>query len=197
MDRAGFEKSRARLAEAFRFFEQLKLTNNCSDFESAWNGFVVNLNSVYSTLEQSVKGYPCSEAWFSREKKKRKADQALQYLWQARNSNEHSIREILVRHPGGIGIGHPSGSMFIKELRVGSEGIEHLEGWGPDGSPLEIKAYPERVELVPVFNRGQWFDPPSHFFDEELKERTPVELASKVLAHMTYLFSDAQDLLVT
>ena len=196
MDRLGFERARARLADTFMFFEQLELAKNLREFESAWNGFVVNLNAVYSTLEQSVKGFPSSEAWFAKEKKKRKADQALQYLWQARNSNEHSIREILVRHPGGIGISHPSGSIYIKELRGGPEGIAHLEGWGPGGSPLEIKAYAARVELIPVFNRGQRFDPPSHFFDEELKERTPVELASKVLEHMTYLFADAQDLLV-
>ncbi|MBA3729484.1 MAG: hypothetical protein H0W92_01555, partial [Sphingomonas sp.] len=141
MDRAGFEKARARLADAFDAHARLKAAEEWGDFESAWTRLIVSLNTVYSILEQSVKGYPKSYAWFGAEKHNRRVDEVLSYLHHARNANEHGIRQILELRPGGVGIGHPSGSVFIKELRVGPGGIEKLEGWGPDGSPLVVRSY--------------------------------------------------------
>ena len=185
-----------RLAEAFQSFERLEKAEEWSEFESAWEALIWNLNRVYAALEQSVKGFPKSEAWFSIQKRVRSTDSALQYLHQARHSNEHSIREILKREPASVGISHPSGSMYIQEAHFGPAGIEKLIGWGPDGSPLEIRTFPERIELVSVFNRGQKYDPPEFFLGEKLENRTPLGLAGKVLEHITVLFSDAENLLV-
>lgn len=196
LDRAGFEKARARLADAFGAHDRLKEAQNRVEFESAWTALITSLNTVYSVLEQSAKGFPKSYAWFGAQKHIRRTDEALSYLHHARNANEHGIKEVLELRPGGVGIGHPSGSVYIKELRVGRNGIEKLEGWGPGGSPLVVQTYPSRVELVPVYDSGVRFNPPSTFLGEPLVEATPVGLSAKVLEHMTYLFSEAEELVI-
>ena len=196
MNRAGFEKSRERLAEAIKALERLEASKNWNDFAVAWELLIWNLGRVYSALEQSVKGHPKSEKWFATQKRLRKTDGALQYLHQARNAAEHGIREVLEVKPAGISVGHPSGSMFIKMARGGPEGVRELIAWGPDGSPPQVKFSAERIELTRVFNRDRWYSPPEEFLGEKLENRTPVGLAAKVLEHMTVLFVDAQDLLV-
>ncbi len=196
MDRVGFEKARARLADAFGAHERLKDAQDRIEFESAWNALITSLNTVYSVLEQSAKGHPKSYAWFGKQKHVRRTDEALSYLHHARNANEHGIKEVLELRTGGIGIGHPSGSAYIKELKVGRNGIEKLEGWGPGGTPLDVRAYPSKIVLVPVFDCGVQFDPPSTFLGEPLVDATPLGLSAKVLEHMTYLLSDAEELLV-
>jgi hypothetical protein len=197
MKRIGFEKARARLRDAFQAHEDLKASIDWVAFESAWTRLLTALHSVYSILEQSAKGHPKSYAWFGAQRRVRRTDEALSYLHHARNANEHGIKEVLETRPGGIGIGHPSGSAYIKELRVGPQGIEKLVGWGPDGSPLEVRSYPSRIELVSVFESGVRFDPPSTFLGDQLVVATPIGLSSKVLEHMTYLFADAENLLVS
>jgi len=194
LNRGGFEKAHARLADAFRAHERLKVAPDWDEIESAWTSLITSLNTVYSTLEQSAKGYPRSYAWFSAQKRKRRTDEALRYLHHARNAHEHGIREVLVRRPDGITIGHPSGSVYIKELRVGAGRIEKLEGWGPDGSAL-IVSYSEKIELVPVYDCGVRFDPLTSFLGQPLRTGAPTEVADKVLEHMVFLFSDAETLL--
>ncbi|MEO7504285.1 MAG: hypothetical protein ABIT69_03790 [Sphingomicrobium sp.] len=195
MQRAGFQKARARLLDAFKAHEELKSVQDWAAFESAWTRLLTSLNSVYSILEQSVKGSKASERWFAEAKRARKTDEALKYLHHARNANDHGIVEVLRRVPGGLGITSRSGKTYIKELSVGPDGVVKLEGSDFDGSPLIVTSYPESVELVPVLDRGVRYDPPDALLGKSLTDRSPVALASAVLEHMTVLFVDAETLL--
>src|SRR5690554_4837888 len=94
MKRPAVEKARARLSRASESLSLIEASDSYESFQSAWTDLLIHLNSVYSILEQGSRGNGKSEAWFGRKKNERRTDPLLQYVHQARNSDEHGIEPI-------------------------------------------------------------------------------------------------------
>jgi hypothetical protein len=198
MKRIGLEKARARVADAIRAFEALKVARNWTEFESAWTLLLTALNAAYQILGDSARGSSKSEGWFSKVLGQRRADELLSYMMHARNANDHGIADVIRLEPGGVGIGGdtPGKGVFIKEMVAGPAGIEKLEGWQEDGRPLVIKQYPARARLVPVVDRGVEYHPPSAFLGKPIADTSPTGVAHEALEFMVILLGEAEDFIV-
>jgi len=197
MKRAGLEKARARLADAFAAFESLKTAQDWRDFESGWTRLLSALNAAYQILGDSARGNPKSVGWFSKVLGQRRADDLLSYMMHARNANDHGIEEVIKLQFGGLGIGAPGAHVYIEKLRLGPGGkILELCGSEDGGKPLTVAYYPPRVHLVPVTDRGVTYQPPKTFLNKPIADTSPLAVAHEVLQFMVILFGEAEGLIV-
>lgn len=184
-------KARKRLDQAQQFFSQLD-PNSFRAFEDAWSNFLIHANGVYVQLEQASKVSPRAQQWFGAKKRERREDELLQYLHQARNSDEHSVESVTARDPGHLAIGKAapgySSSMTINTL---PDGRLHVES--TDGMPILVEVAPPSIKLRPVTGRGfVVFNPPSQHLGQELDDRSPVAVASKALQFLSDLLDEAE-----
>jgi len=84
MDKRAITQSTQRIQKARSALDRLNRAKTFLEMQSA----------------QGAKGYGRSEAWFGRKKKERRDDDLLKYMWQARNSDEHGIVEIISEQEG-------------------------------------------------------------------------------------------------
>jgi len=90
-------QARQRLARANAALAELEAATNYDEAEIAWTDFLLAASTIYSKLEQGAKVSGKSQAWFGRQKKRRRDDHLLRYLHFARNSDEHGIERVTER----------------------------------------------------------------------------------------------------
>ena len=101
-----------------------------------WSSFLVRANRVFTKLKQGAKSGPASR-WWQDVEHIRKDDELLRYILHARNADEHGIKRIAPSIPAT-----PIGISF-----------------GPFGARRVMK--PECTVMVPVWDRGKRYDPPT------------------------------------
>ena len=140
----------------------------------------------YSALEQGAKVNAKSKAWFGRQKHQRKKDPLLRYVHQARNAEEHGIRQITQRQNSEITL-EPGA-----EVKLTSDG----KSWQATNIKGGVKFANNIVCLVRVQDArfGDWFDPPTSHLGSDLEDVTPLTVASLCLAHMKALLTEATSL---
>ena len=87
----------------------------------------------------------------------RKNDPLLAYVKSARDTDEHTVNEIVAHEPGGIGINAAEGnSLFIERMEIGRGKISIK-------SPQKIRVdfLPSKTKLLPVVKRDQTYDVPA------------------------------------
>jgi len=100
MDKRAITQSTQRIQKARSALDRLNRAKTFLEMQSAWVDIIQPCGTIYNKLEQGAKGYGRSEAWFGRKKKERRDDDLLKYMWQARNSDEHGIVEIISEQEG-------------------------------------------------------------------------------------------------
>ena len=168
MDTTALQHARARFAKAQKAAECLKTAVTFDEIESAWSDFLISCATVYTKLEQGSKFHPKSVAWFGQIKRTRRLDPLLQYVHQARNSDEHGIQDITARSAtqfklaNSLDVGHGVKLTGIT-LAPGGE-LTSLEAFAADGTLLPLPAMHKEdvVKLVPVVNYGITFLPPHY-----------------------------------
>jgi hypothetical protein len=79
------------------------------------------LQPVFTKLEQGAKSHPKSQPWSGPVKHQRRTDALLQYIHQARNSDEHGIQRITDRKIGVQVRGAPgAGEYGLASMTTGS-----------------------------------------------------------------------------
>ena len=196
LKRVGVEKARARLEESFRNLELLRDTNTFAQFEVRWFALLVAMHSAFEILTRSAKGNNKSYRWASQLISDRKRDPLLQYLWQARNANEHGIEHVVRQVSGGFAIPMPaSGALHIESLVVEDGRIKEFKGHG-FGAPVSVEVYPDQIILVPVTNQGIEFPVPQTHLGKSLKTKTPTGIALAGLEYLTAKFAEAEALTI-
>ena len=116
----------------------------------------------------------------------------LKYLLHARNSDEHTLTEIVSEQPGGIGINPASGisGLYIKSLKMsgGPQGMNIRY----EGSPAEIRVVRPHVRLERVYDRGEWYNPPTQHLSTPLSQRDPVAVATLGFDYYRAFLTDAE-----
>lgn len=105
------KKAVGRLNRAAEALEKLTGYESYDDFSNAWTDFITSLNDVFVFLGEGSKGHNLSQSWFARKKGERKSDELLQYLYQARNAEQHGIEEVV-------------GEIFTRAEAVATEGMK-------------------------------------------------------------------------
>lgn len=71
-----------------------------SNLEDHWIDFLVAWKGTYTKVQQAAKDTPQELQWFGGRNTQRKSDQVLQYLFQARNDEEHGLVKSASLEPG-------------------------------------------------------------------------------------------------
>lgn len=187
-------KARKRLERANAAVTELISCDKFKAFEHAWLDFLLHSKGVYTQLEQSCKVTPQSRQWFGAKKRERKSDEMLQYLFQARDSEEHTLENVTEIDPGHTiyGVEKEGYSNHIT-FYTGVDGSTIVKPL--DGKPLLCETKPNTVKLLPVTGRGGViYNPPTHHKGKPIGDTSPITLAKLCVQHLSDLISEAEGL---
>ena len=181
------------MAKCRSAFQSLKQSQRLDDIASSWSDFLIAATRVYSKLGACTKGNGKSEAWFGRITRERRTDPLLQYIHQARNTDEHTVEAIVERILPQLTIA--IGACRVTET-TSEDGSKHIRIESLGGEPARASLTPSRFVLVPVRHTkyGDTFDPPKQHLGTPLKTGTPIEVAGLALSYLERIVNDARKL---
>jgi hypothetical protein len=189
------------LEKAKRLVEQsqvcLVAMENSADFKrlkSNWSDFLTYSQRINITLEQGSKDNGTSSAWWGNQRRTRKTDPLLRYVHHARNADEHGLADVTETVPGALALGVGPGSWRIdgNTGAPGQPGFFRVQALGGQtDKSVPIMAWPARVRLTRVIDRGVHYDPPQGNNHEVM---SPVEAARVVVEHSERMIAEAAQL---
>lgn len=196
MDARAITKAKSRLRVAEKALRELPLSKDYQAFTDTWYTFLVAAKNVYTVLEQGAKVSPQSQQWFGGIKQARKRDELLQYLFEARNDDEHGLEQSTEHVPGSlaIGVAKPgfSNSIMLNGI-LGQGGTMNVTSL--DGKPILIEQTLPHTKLIGIKARGgRTYNPPKFHNGRTLDDQSPLNVASLRLAYLTALVGDAERL---
>ncbi len=167
-------KRELKIAE--KAIERMTQAEDIEDLEDEWKIYLNAIEKVWVKVERGCqhvrnKFQPWQGA-FARERKK---DALLKYIKHARNSDQHTLEEVMQKKDA-------SSSMFIE----GGEGVTHIDSLiikngavveYRGNKPLVIENLPNRVELLRVKDSNKWYNPPKSHKQIKLIWPAPVDVA--------------------
>lgn len=155
--------------------------------EQAWTDFIVAASTLYAALEQGAKDNGSSKGWFGRKRHERRTDPLLSYLHHARDVEHHGLQQITGRTNSHITV-PPGGAVILQ--------ADGKKTWNIVGSSGEIGQPRDLVKLVPVIDArfGTTFDPPQRHLGVDLKDDTPIGVATSGLIYLEAMVAEAAKL---
>jgi hypothetical protein len=169
---------RLKAAEA-SFGRLVNLTGNFEAFEHEWFTFISAIYSAREILKKACTS-PQDRQWFGAKEKVRRDDAAIQYIYQARHSDTHTL-SLTVLLTDESDFRYEQGSSFVWDRR----GITMVDPSGKEHAAISTR---EVIYLGTIRGRGgdgTTFKPP-----EDLRA-DPVGLAKYVLDHYSALIAEA------
>ena len=168
---------RAELKAAENALQAMRAAQSFDKFEEEWRSFLNHLEKVWVKAERACQHIQNQfQPWQGEYSRLRKKDMLLRYLKQARDADNHSIQEVVEHKPGRYSFSVPGGPGVVRidRLSTGGDGrvIEYVGSHRPT-----IIDEPPQINVVPVKNNGQWFNPPTSHLDESVSVRHPVQIA--------------------
>ena len=198
MDIAAIRKARERLVLASESLKKAGEAKDHTTFSGAWYFFLIAAKNIYTSLEQGSKASPQSMQWFGSKKKDRKNDELLQYLFQARDDDEHGLGDVTKLEQGSFAIGKSvagSSDNFQIRMKTGANGdIVMLETKSLDGKPVVSEIKPSRSILLPVNGRGNITYPvPKSHLGQTITDQSPIAVGRLGLNYLERLIGEAAD----
>jgi hypothetical protein len=143
-------------------------------YEKAWIDYLHYLDRAWSKLRKYCNAHGIGQQHVSDVGNLRTNDALLQYLKQARNTDEHSISEVVAVEAakttitGGVG-----GGTIERGVIYGSGQTQGLVTSGN----VEIKFHPEVLVVIPVMSRGVEYQVPTEHLGKPIATLLPHELA--------------------
>lgn len=193
MEQLAVQKAKIRLQTLKKAVEDLSECSNHDEFVGIWYTFLVAAKGIYTTLQQGAKVSPQSKQWFGAKSAVRRGDELLQYLYQARNSDEHGIGAVTKPNPGRlhIGVAKPGYSdSIVVNGTIGPGGIFSVRS--ADERPVLIEETPAYSELVPVMGRaGEGYPVPTQHLGVPLASQLPIPVAQEAVKYFESLIAEA------
>ena len=181
----------SRLRSASRAYAELCAAEDFETFADHWTSFLVAWKGVYTVIEQGAKVSPQSRQWFAVKKAERIADPLLQYLFEARNDEEHGLAQT-VKESGSADRTHEM-LRDVPELHV-RIGLPsgRIQLFGPDRNPAGyLQHLPPGPRLQTVNARGgRVYRPPMSHLGRQV-DASPLGVAAAGLAYVDALVSEA------
>jgi len=195
------QKARDHLDLARQAVSGMDITLGFKTYEQAWSQFLTQVSRFYSKLEQGSKGCGKSVGWYGRIKHQRRKDPLLSYLHHARDSDEHSIEDIVRRRASGASIKFPSAKevRFSANIRMNSDGTMEVQNQSietPDGRFTDVEVENPRIQLVTVRDDrfGDKFDPPKEHMGAGIIDTSPLGIANIALEYLEATLQEALEL---
>ena len=212
MDRRALDKARSRFRVAKQSVAKLRGCNSFTEFSDNWYVFLVAWKNIYTILEQGVKTKAQSRQWFGSKKQERRGDALLQYLFEARNDEEHGLDNTLNLQPEKHDIGlagdgasrvvRIDGGPFRNCISVGAgRAALSVEGEVPndirvtslDGKPVKYRFTPQKIVLSPISARGRrTYNPPAEHLGDKIQDNSPIIVAAAAIDYMSSLLEEAE-----
>src|SRR5690606_6082168 len=150
-------KAQDRFRIARKAFERMQSWQEFHDLEDEWFTFLRARKAIYTILEQGAKADPKSTMWFGKKNAARRRDPPLQYLYQARNDDEHGLTDNTKRVPARSTWGKMTGDVAtVEKLTISMEnGVPTFTHEGKlEGIDPVVEHHGPKVMLVPVRDRN-------------------------------------------
>lgn len=210
MDRSATEKAARRLGIARRAAGQLASAQGHQEFADYWYTLLTSSKSVWTILEQGAKSSAQSRQWFGAKKRERRSDELLQYMFEARNCDEHGLEAVVMEIPSYTSFEARFEVGTPPELVAGAEvtafsfdptgGVMHIEATDPQGKAIRTKLPTRFVEhgpstrLAPIKDRaGKTIKPPEWHLGVRIPEAYPIPAAARTLNYLEKLIEEARD----
>jgi hypothetical protein len=180
-------QSRKELESAKKTLKFLQKSSSFDDYTNNWNTVLSNIEKCWKKSEIECKEIKNKfEPWQGNYKNKRKKDQLLKYIKNARDADNHSIQEFIEKKPPTTKfdyVNEEDRGKPITKFSLVNGILSH------DGPPLSVTFLPERVECVPFTNLGTNYDIPQYHNDIKITDnKNPLVLAQlAVLFYEHYL----------
>jgi len=194
MNPKAITKAESRLRVCQKALVALGQCKTYNEFTDVWYTFLTAAKGIYTTLEQGAKTSPQSRQWFGAKARERRSDGLLQYVYQARDDEEHGIEPGSELVPGYTAIGKTAPG-FSSKIRVdtGSRGEMHVASL--DGKPVLIEQVFPHVQLITVRGRdGKLYLPPEGHLGQPLEDKSPGSVAQLTIAYLIALLEEAKRL---
>lgn len=195
MDPRAIEKAENRLEQIRAAIESMTGEGDLRKLRAAWTDFLLHANTIYTSLEQGAKHNPKSRQWFGGKKKERKNDELLQYLHQARNSDEHGLDEIHETLEEEIELSPPEGAPFKGLIIPWTKGNDIAIPVPPGTTSVKLNI--KRTVLATVHDRkhGNSYPPPINHRGNNIQGIPVVDLATMAANYLDDLIKDAKSLI--
>ena len=161
------------LTLAEQSISKMKSASNLDDYEMHWKSFLHYLDRAWNKLEVSIKSIGASHKIRNSVRQSRKKDALIQYLFQARNTDEHTIEEIVLPIGGYTTITGKVGGAILRGSIEGSGKVNSLVTVGN----IAIKFHPDKLLVTAVKNKGDVYQPPREHLGIAISTLIPHELA--------------------
>jgi len=196
VDLRAITKAKSRLRVAEKALGELVSCNQYEAFSDTWYTFLVAAKNVYTVLEQGAKLTARSRQWFGKIKQTRRDDELLQYLFEARNDEDHGLENSTEYVPEriAIGVARPGYSNAIRvKGTIGHGGSLQVESL--DASPVFVEKTPPHARLKNVQARGpRIIRPPGTHKGLSLSDNSPISVATLGLSFLAELVEEAEAL---
>lgn len=182
MHLSSLEKARSRLRSAQRAFIAMQGAQDEPDtLCDHWVEFLVAWKGTYNHIEQAAKSTPQERQWFGRVARERRQDPLLNYVFEARNDEEHGLDRSAKPH-GGLAFMRADSDMVVHGMKFDPE-ARTVTLCGEDGEALTepMKLSAPGVALGAVKARGGRIIPPPPMPDDEKVPMDPIIVAGKAL----------------
>ena len=194
MDPKAIDKAKSRYRVASKALRELNECNNFEDFKDTWFTFLVAWKSIYTALEQGSKVTPQSRQWYGGVKSRRKNSETLQYLFEARNDDEHGMEWGVTREPGSVAVG-VNKEGYSRAMAVRGDGKGGTIVTSMDGKPILTEETLPHAKLVDIKARGnRIYKPPTLHNSQPLKDKSPYGVSSVALAALEEIIKEAEGL---
>jgi hypothetical protein len=197
MDPKAITKAESRLRIAMKAAAELRQCNQYDVFTDTLYQFISAAKNIWTALEQGAKDTPQCRQWFGAKAKERRGDELLQYLFEARNDDEHGLEPVTVRVPGslGIGVAKPgfSNSMVINSMNFDGAGrIAHFDAASLDGKPILIEETLPHAKLADIRPVGRPpMKPPTSHKGAPIASDAPSAVADLAVIYLAALVAEA------
>jgi hypothetical protein len=167
--------AKRELSIAEKAIERMSKATSLDDLEDEWNIYLGAIEKCWVKAERSCQQFRSQfQPWqgvFSNERKK---DALLRYLKHARNSDQHSIQETMQKRDASSSMYVEGGDyVHIEKLEIKNGQLVEYKG----NKPLIIENLPNRIELVPVKDGANWYNPPKSHKQIKLVWPAPIDVA--------------------
>lgn len=197
MNPLAIAKSRVRLSTAKTALDDLENCNDYVRFIELWYSFLVAAKGIYTVLEQGAKVSPQAKQWFGGIATKRRKDPLLQYLYQARDDDEHGLNPVIKQDKtvAGAWINTPglSGKLLVR-ARYDTDPADDasIELTAVDGVPLTKEQKFPYVRLLRVHGRDKKpYDPPNQHFGTPVDTDEPIPAGRIALNYLETVINEA------
>jgi len=188
-------KSNDRLRVANKAIKRLKECENHTDFCDEWFTFIVSTKSIWSDLQQGSKSNAQSRQWFGAKQSERKKSPVLQYMFIARNDDQHGLGNSLELKSATV-----NGQVWLKEGTIVNK-VKVNGLFNSITAAVKDKNGNREVVTTPLLNKR--FIPAKTIL-MDVKDRankvvsapdvTPLEAADETLRYLTSLVEGASKL---